>query len=1115
MNYEDWIPVYPGIDDPLFQTKLASKVEFQEVKSTLDEPAPTKAGDLFKYQVFDKRFMRIYDRLLMFYEAGTGKTCGYISVAEDYHMADTKRINVLSDAMIEYYNTYQGQIKNVIVILKGPTLRDEFKKQLVCKCTPGTYITKSIIDAKKDKDQKSAVTKSANQWYELYTYYEFMTMFEEKEKLSDEEIATYFNGTLFICDEIHTIKTDFIVNKKKAEYKDIDNQYTPVKAADTKQRSYRKIYEALWRCFHLPRWCKVILATATPMINDTSDLIDPMNLLLPETKQINKNTDLKNWPLEMFKEYMMGYVSFIRTGDTGVDTVFVGETLDKQFLRPSDNTLDNSQLVVEKFKMSTFQSEHYLREFDEENSGVRVSERQAAAFVFPDGTYGGKFPRLMDDEEKQAGAFGMGTWIESVTKDVYKPTAAFREATNSINKIRKLSCLYAAIIEQCMNAPGKCFIYEELLNGSGAIALAMCFESMGFARFSEYESVFKGKKSRRIPPYCEEKGELREMTIDPANRYGMIAAETSDLKDDKFKELFNSDENKNGEYCKIFIGSRLTRDGLNLTGVQDVFLPSMWTPSGMYQAMQRAIRATSHITLLKDLPPGSRIEVRVHRMAAYTVRPEDGTIVSVDLDMYAMSERKDRDIAIVRRKVREIAADCILQQDRNQKESSDMDYTSICDYDVCNFPCANPDPTPEEMDISTFNLFYSENISRTILEDMAYIFTQVSHMSVNEFVEEYDHELSTTALTIANAVQNKTFFKNIFGDLCTINIQGDYVYLVLPSTNNNSSLLDNYYASVLLINEKMNLNDFVAGRTNAKVVVQEGGVASVNVSVAIVEAALLKQKMRDEEDITEDEANALQRFKNYIYEINEPIDKLEEEKQIRLGKGKGRGRKASATKITFAKDPLGPEVEVGEEVMIIHTMYTIPPDTPRYAISAKFFNPEGRLRILDGDEWRDMMQDEVKVYHGIILGRIDEKMKPYDESRLYGSILTDGDFRIHDYNLEQKSEKDKEDKRFKSRGRICNDSSIEYLILIAFRLKIKLPPLEQEFQNLTKQEMLDELALTVELRNKMNNVVGLNIDEITYIYTWIKTKVNNRNNICKRLEDAFRDRNLLLESYLA
>ena len=224
----------------------------------------------------------------MFYEAGTGKTCGYLSVAEDYHMASSTRLNMLTDALIDYYNTYQGTIKNVYILLKGKSLKNELQKQLLCKCTNGTYLSENVIKAKTDKAQKSAVTRSVNTWYTLDTYIPFVNKIL-REKLTDEQLAERYNGCIFICDEIHSVKYELIGDEEDEEM--LEEPLLEEEEDEEPKKSKKReatVYETLYRVFHAPSWCKVILATATPMINDANDLIDPMNLILPKNKKIGE-----------------------------------------------------------------------------------------------------------------------------------------------------------------------------------------------------------------------------------------------------------------------------------------------------------------------------------------------------------------------------------------------------------------------------------------------------------------------------------------------------------------------------------------------------------------------------------------------------------------------------------------------------------------------------------------------------------------------------------------------------------------------------------------------------------------------------------------------------------
>jgi hypothetical protein len=852
------------------------------------------------------------------------------------------------------------------------------------------------------------------------------------------------------------------------------------------------------------------------MINDVSDFIDPMNLLLPENKQIPQNADLKKWSIEKYQDYFMGYVSFIRAGDTGVDTEFVGSPLDAMFQR-IDGTMERSQLNVERFTMAPSQAKVYLSVVDQKKSDVRNNERQAAAFVFPDGTYGGKFPRNSKDKVRTA-EYGLGKYVVSTKKDEYKATKEFKNATNSIEKIRQLSCLYAAIIEKIEKAPGLCFIYTELLFGSGAVALAMCLESMGYTRYKDDFSAFEATTTKtmgfKIAPYCASNAGERQIKIKKEKRYGLITSETNANRDSKLKELFNSEENKHGGYCKILIGSKVARDGINLANVQDVFLPSMWTSAGMYQAMQRAIRATSHISLVKESVSG-RVEIRIHRMAAVAVRGKER--ISVDLDMFAIAERKDRQIALVRRKIRQVAGDCLLQHARNNREGPELDYTSVCDYDVCSVPCFNKEPSPGTIDYSTYHMFYSKNEITTLQSMMRYVFSFVTEFSMPEFAEQYGVDSIIVYLAVADAIQKKIIFTNRFGQEGLITVRKSRVYLIPPTLKQTSTPeLDHYYTSVLISEEKTSLREFVVKRTDVGVVISETStrtretVKSVDVYARLLESALLKK----EKDRTPEEKYTINRFKNYYYTLREPIEELRKEQETENKSGKGRGRKPSETTIHFRRKPLNPkEVELGDPIQV-HTMLTIPKTDNKFNIVSRFKNPKPDLRIYDPrkpqEGWRDMNKTEKIVYNALLQGRIKNLLKPFMKLKYYGLILSDNEFRIAE---SVKSE----DVRFEKRGRTCHESSwgVDELLLVGKTVDLS-PPTDFTTKkprgyDMSKDQVMHELQQTFELKNRKKELEGYSLDELRYIYAFVKSNFN-RGAFCQLLQKQFRDKGILFEA---
>src|SRR5690606_17338102 len=84
-----------------------------------------------------------------------------------------------------------------------------------------------------------------------------------------------------------------------------------------------------------------------------------------------------------------------------------------------------------------------------------------------------------------------------------------------------------------------------------------------------------------------------------------------------------------------------------------------------------------------------RIDVRIYRHAAIpllSVVPEGVEVTSIDLQMYRISEYKDRRIKRVMRIMKQCAIGCQIHYRRNVRDT-DVDGSAACDYDVCRYPC--------------------------------------------------------------------------------------------------------------------------------------------------------------------------------------------------------------------------------------------------------------------------------------------------------------------------------------------------------------------------------------------------------------------------------------------
>jgi hypothetical protein len=1114
LEYADLIPVYPSITDPQFQTKISAKKEFSEVSSTVVEAVPGP-GEYFKHQQWVLRYLRAYPRLFLIHEAGTGKTPAYISVAED-HLHPVTRVSAFVDALMEYYDSYKGVINHIIILVKGPALVEEVKRQIVCKFTNNHYL-------KEGKDKTMTIdTEKFNKAFTITTYTSFANNLL-KDKRSKTEINESFRGTMFVADELHSVKNELVKEKKDKDEPEEDDaeESEKDKKAEKDIKEYARVYGALHQAFHAP-FTRLVAASATPMINSADELIDEMNLILPEDNQIPKSASISKLTPQLFRKYFMGYISMVRVGDTGVTPTFEGRPLDKDY----DGS--PSQLVVYRSLMSSLQAKVYneiLEKYKKE--GFRSKERQASCFVYPDGSYGGTVLRRNKTKVKK----GMGKYILSPQVDIYQPTKEFRAATNSIEKIRKLSCVYAEIIEKCLASDGICYIYSELLFGSGIIALAMCFESLGVTRMNEFTSVFTNSAnvSSTKTSYCGEpyvKG--RKLRLKPQLRYGLVTSETSTSKDEVLLELLRSPENKHGKYVKIIMGSRVFRDGINLSNVTEVHLPSMWTPSGLYQALQRAIRATSHVDLLEE-SKDKKVEVKVYRHAAIS---KDGE--SVDLDMYGIVETKDRIISNTRRKLREVAVDCHNHYERNVRPD-DVDYSPTCDYQKCELKCM--DPAPKTEDISTYRLLYSGKLVDEVLNFLHYYFSMNSSISfskLSELLPEQDPLILSQAIT--ESVQRRKTFLNRFGQISFLDIDGENVYLSPFFQGDQSTSIDSYYRSVLIIADPKPITQIVA-----KAVMSDEELSEEQEKLKLLEHSKLPLEEQVKQLTNEDKAKLIestvmtkteltplqkfisQRYKKYLFEFREPEKEIQENLNGARQRALGRGRKPKENKVRYYEEPLEKDVEIGEKVFI-HSIYTIPVENVSYNITTKYVNARGRLRILKPSEkvgWRDTDITETAVYNALIRGRIRDMLKPYKDYGVFGTILSDNEFRIHDASeVVEEEEGDEEgiDRRTLQKGMICEKSANNSdLIELAYKAKIPLPSSVKkkmsEINKMTKSSLIERLT-SKQNKGKSKRIKVLEtypLEKLRYMYAWELTSAT-RPLLCGVFRTFFLKNNLMFEA---
>lgn len=268
-------------DDKNLEEKINSSFKKYKIPTkppTFDEICTPKSYNLQIPQQFVSEYIgpkTNVKSLLIFWQIGSGKTCGAVRIAE----------------------SWKGK-RNIIVVLPA-SLKGNFRKELRTQCANDNYITQKERTVLKnlepsDKEYKSILLKSderIDKVYKIYSHNKFLSL-AEKNKIK-------LNNSVLIIDEIQNI-----ISENGKYYEIIKNTID-----------------------NAPKDLRIILMTATPMFDKPSEIALTLNLLKPkdeiptgiefDKKYINviktKNDikyDVKNE--SEFKHSIRGLVSYFR-----------------------------------------------------------------------------------------------------------------------------------------------------------------------------------------------------------------------------------------------------------------------------------------------------------------------------------------------------------------------------------------------------------------------------------------------------------------------------------------------------------------------------------------------------------------------------------------------------------------------------------------------------------------------------------------------------------------------------------------------------------------------------------------------------------------------------------
>jgi superfamily II DNA or RNA helicase len=196
MDIIDFLPTYTEFDkdvetilgpDLVDTTSLYHKKEFHDFRLQAIEKRPEKPGEYMNHQIIMARFLSSYtpyNGILVMHEPGTGKTC-------------------VSVAVIEKIRSEKSSFRGALILMKGKNLIENYKKELVEKCTDGRY----KINDDEDGDEKKVgydnpgsltankvrrrINKKLEKFYQFQT---FETFSKQLSKMSDKDIIKNYSN---------------------------------------------------------------------------------------------------------------------------------------------------------------------------------------------------------------------------------------------------------------------------------------------------------------------------------------------------------------------------------------------------------------------------------------------------------------------------------------------------------------------------------------------------------------------------------------------------------------------------------------------------------------------------------------------------------------------------------------------------------------------------------------------------------------------------------------------------------------------------------------------------------------------------------------------------------
>ncbi len=576
--------------------------------------------ELMMHQQFIRTFMAPhtpYNGLLVYHSVGTGKTLTSIAVSESY----------LDD------RENRGLTTLPVIVIASRNLHHEFMKQLYDPNKPTytgeKYMTRLLaadpsLKGASYQNIKNKLNTLIKSRYEFYGYNEFLGKLEETPEA--------FQNRLVIIDEAHNMRQS-----------DADKEASI--ALDKLSKHANN---------------KIILMTATPMYNESSEIVWLLSILLQNDKRTDEAQRLLDASRTMFlndgalnptfasllQRYAGQYISYVRGNNPFTFPVKLSASKiigDENILRSSSSNGWRGSAIhdrmwpaylpdivpcpLSKSQKAAISSIKTKNGNDQTNITTLNQELAYNNIVFRNTT------------AQHESAFHQCFSVEPATEtSPLKISYVGKEQFLSPGLLAESSPKMAKIIDMSQDGEGIVLIYSQYIWG-GIIPMAIALEHMGYENCDRNILSVAGKRTAKKGSYviiCGNK------TFTPSIPKAIQAV--------------NDKNNQNGQRIKYVLISQVASEGVSFRNVREVHVLDPWYHyNRIEQIIGRAVRTCSHVSL-----PLSKRNVSIFLYASYDKENE-----TADMYTYRLAAGKRREILEIEKLIRRSSIDCSLHMAKN------------------------------------------------------------------------------------------------------------------------------------------------------------------------------------------------------------------------------------------------------------------------------------------------------------------------------------------------------------------------------------------------------------------------------------------------------------------